>query len=461
MPKEILTNAFYMASPSQSWAGLWAHPRANGSAYCDIDFWLDLARTAERGLIDGIFLADGLSVNDVYEGKPDAIMRTGGMFPINDPMLLIPAMASVTRNLCFGVTANVLQEPPYLLARRFSTLDHLTRGRISWNIVTGTLDSVSAAMGREPVPHDRRYDIADEYMDLVYKLWEASWRDDAAVHDKARRVFTEPSGVRKIRHQGEYFRCEGVHMCEPSPQRTPFLYSAGASGRGIDFAGRHAEAAFMSASSMDFARHVADGYRRAAVAAGRSADDIKIFNAATIIAAPTTAEARDLADQYAEYCSVEGNLAMVSGWTGIDLSRYDLDAPIEYVEGNAIQSIVEAMTKFNKGEKVRVRDLARFAGVPGREAFIVGSVSEVCDKMIEWVDGVGIDGFNLVRTVEPDGLRSFADLVVPELQDRGRYKTAYAEGAMREKMFPGRGPQLHPAHYGARLGHAVSLAEPA
>ena len=161
----------------------------------------------------------------------------------------------------------------------------------------------------------------------------------------------------------------------------------------------------MSASNMSYAKHVTDGYRRAAAAAGRSPDSIKVFNAATIIVAPSEAEARELERQYQEYSSTEGNLAMVSAWTGIDLSKYDPDAPIEYVEGDAIQSIVEAMTTYHKGDKVRVRDLAKFAGVPGREAFIVGSTAQVCDAMIDWIETTGMDGFNLVRTVEPDGLK--------------------------------------------------------
>ncbi|MCM3681078.1 NtaA/DmoA family FMN-dependent monooxygenase [Sphingomonas paucimobilis] len=384
MTKQILINAFYMASPAQAWTGLWAHPRAQGDRYADLDYWIQLARTAEEGLIDGIFLADTLGVSDVYEGKADAIMRAGGMFPSNDPMMLIPAMAAATTHLCFGVTANTTYEPPYLLARRLSTLDHLTKGRISWNVVTGILASTARAMGVEPVPHDRRYDLADEYMQLVYKLWEGSWSDDAAVRNRESRVFTEPSRVRKILHDGQY-RCEGYHLCEPSPQRTPFIYAAGSSGKGMDFAGRHAEAAFTAAHDKTAAKRVVDGYRRAAVEAGRNPEGIKIFNATTVIVAPTEAEALELKRQYAEYSSEEGNLAMMSSFLGIDLSKYDPEDPIEYIESNAMQSAIEAMTKYNRGKRVRVRDIAAFADLPGREPFIVGSAAQVADAMIEWI----------------------------------------------------------------------------
>ncbi|MBB6123021.1 LLM class flavin-dependent oxidoreductase [Sphingobium subterraneum] len=448
MGKQILINAFYMASPAQAWTGLWAHPRAQGERYNDLATWIELARTAEQGLIDGIFLADTLGVTDVYQGKPDAIMRSGGMFPSNDPMMLIPAMATVTEHLCFGVTANTTYEPPYLLARRLSTLDHLTKGRLSWNVVTGILASTARAMGVEPVPHDQRYDRADDYMDLVYKLWEQSWADDAAVRDKAARVFTDPARVRKIRHDGHY-RSEGYHLCEPSPQRTPLIYAAGSSGRGSVFAGKHAEAAFTAANDKAAAKRIVAAYRKAAEQAGRGPDDVKVFNATTVIVAPTEAEARDRKRVYAEYSSEEGNLAMMSSFLGIDLSRYDPDDPIEYVESNAMQTAVEAMTKYNGGRKVRVRDIAAFEDLPGREPFIVGSPAQVAETMIDWVDETGLDGFNLVRTVEPEGMKSFIDLVVPELQTRGRYKTEYAPGTMREKMFPEGNGRLPANHYGA------------
>lgn len=453
MSKQILINAFYMASPAQAWTGLWAHPDAQGERYNDLAYWIELARTAEKGLIDGIFLADTLGVNDVYEGKPDAIMRSGGMFPSNDPMMLIPAMAAVTQNLCFGVTANATYEPPYILARRFSTLDQLTKGRLSWNVVTGILASTAKAMGVEPVPHDKRYDLADEYMDLMYRLWEESWDDNAAVRDKTRRIFTDPSGVRKIAHEGHY-RCEGYHLCEPSPQRTPFIYAAGSSGRGAAFAGKHAEAAFTAANDKRSAKRIVDSYRQAAEQAGRAADSIKVFNVATVIVAPTEAEARDLKQQYEEYSSEEGNLAMMSSFLGIDLSKYDPDDPIEYVESNAMQTAIEAMTKYNRGKKVRVRDIAAFDDLPGREPFIIGSPEQVCDTMIEWVDETGLDGFNLVRTVEPAGLESFIKLVIPELQNRGRYKTEYAPGTMREKMFPEGSAHLPADHHGAGFRQA-------
>lgn len=450
VPKEITFYKFYSNAPAQTWTGLWSHPLSEGPNYNSIEYWTELARIAEGGLLDGIFFADGLGAVDVYEGKPDAAMRSGNFWPLSDPLMVIPLMASVTKNLCFGVTGNTAFEPPFTLARRYSTLDHLSKGRMGLNIVTGAQASAAKSMGLELVKHDQRYDIADEYMDLLYKLWEGCWEDGAAVRDRESGIFTDPARVHRVRHEGEHYRCDGFHMCEPSPQRTPFLFAAGASDRGSRFAARHAEAALMSASSKSFAKHLVYRFRSAIKAQGRSADSLKIFNAVTVVVAPTDAEARDLQDEYQRYTSEEGNLAIASGWTGVDLSQYEPDEPIEYIESDAIQSVLEAMTKFNEGKKATVRDLARFAPSPGREGFIIGSTNTVCDELIDWVEATGLDGFMLQRTVEPAGLKSFIDLVVPELQNRGYYKTEYREGTMREKMFGTSQPHLPDTHYGAR-----------
>jgi FMN-dependent oxidoreductase (nitrilotriacetate monooxygenase family) len=450
--KQIAINAFQMASPTQSWAGLWAHPLSNGLRYTDIEYWTELAALCERGLIDAVFIADVLGANDVYGGTLDAVLASGTMMPNNDPMVLISAMAAVTKNLCFGITGNTTYEPPYLLARRFSTLDHLTKGRVAWNVVTGVLASTARAMGMtEQVAHDARYDFAEEYMDLMYKLWEQSWEDGAVLRDKQVRRFADPSKVHAILQEEGRYRCQGVHLSEPSPQRTPLIYAAGASSRGRRFAGKHAECTFMSTNDLGFAKRTTKAYRDEAVKANRSPDSVKVFNAVTVIVAPTESEARDLEQDIARYSDEIGNLAMFSQWLGIDLSKYSPDEPIKYVESNAIQSIMEAMTKNDSGREWRLKDLGAFGPVGGREAFFVGSTQQVCDELMRWVEEADIDGFNLVRTVEPRGLASFVELVVPELQSRGVYKRGYPKGTMREKLFPQGGPGLPPSHYGSRF----------
>ncbi len=458
--REIHLNAFYMSSPSQSWGGLWAHPNADGLGYNTLRFWTDLAKTAERGLLDCVFVADNLAVPSLYEGKPDAMIRSGTMFPAADPMMLVSAMAAVTQHLCFGVTGNTTFEPPYLLARRLSTLDHLTEGRLAWNVVTGAIQSAALALGMEPVPHAERYDRADEYMDLMYKLWEASWEDGAIKRDKAGRIFADPAKIHAISHHSEHYRCDGIHLVEPSPQRTPLIFTAGASGRGQEFGGRHAECTFMSTNTLSVGRKMADGFRDAAERAGRSPESLKVFLAATVIVAPTESEANDLVAEYAEYSSEEGNLAMYSAMVGTDLSLYAPDDPIDIIKNDAIQSISAQMKDGNNGKPMTTRDLGKFAGLGVREAFIVGSPSQVCDQLMVWSEEAGIDGFNLVRTVEPAGIASVVDLVVPELQRRGVYKTAYRPGTMREQLFPDTGAKLAPQHPGAAFRPVATPAAP-
>ena len=188
MKKQIRLNAFAMNCVAHQSPGLWTHPRDRTADYNRLPYWIDLAKTLERGRFDGLFLADVLGVYDVFGGSPDAALRNATQTPVNDPLLLIPAMAAVTEHLGFGVTCTLSYEPPYPFARRMSTLDHLTEGRVGWNIVTGYLDSAAQGAGKDKqTAHDDRYDVADEYMEVVYKLWEGSWEDDAALRDRARR----------------------------------------------------------------------------------------------------------------------------------------------------------------------------------------------------------------------------------------------------------------------------------
>ena len=250
MKKQIRLNAFAMNCVAHQSPGLWTHPRDRTLDYNRLPYWLDLAKTLERGRFDGLFLADVLGVYDVFGNSPDAALRNAAQTPANEPLMLIPAMAAVTEHLGFGVTSNLSFEPPYPFARRMSTLDHLTEGRIGWNVVTGYLDSAARGAGKDKqTAHDDRYEIADEYMELVYKLWEGSWEDAAVLRDRARGVFADPSKVHRIQHEGTNYRLNAIHLSEPSPQRTPVLYQAGTSPRGRQFAAEHAECVFMSGPS--------------------------------------------------------------------------------------------------------------------------------------------------------------------------------------------------------------------
>ena len=275
MPKKIHLNAFDMNCVGHIQQGLWTHPRDQSTRYRELHYWTDYARRLEAGLFDGIFFADVVGVYDVLGASPDAAVKGAVQVPVNDPTLLIPAMAAVTQHLGFGVTANLTYEAPFLFARRMSTLDHLTGGRIGWNIVTGYLDSAARANGLSgQTAHDDRYDLADEYMALVYQLWEGSWEDGAVVSDRSRGIYADPARVHKVHHKGLQYQLDAMHLSEPSPQRTPLLYQAGSSSRGSRFAATHAECVFLNGQSQAGVQQIVQGIRSQAVARGRAAGDV-------------------------------------------------------------------------------------------------------------------------------------------------------------------------------------------
>jgi len=292
MSKQILLNAFNMNCIGHINHGLWTHPRDTSTQYKSLEYWTDLAKLLERGLFDGLFIADIVGTYDVYGQSVEVPLKESIQLPVNDPLLLVSAMAAVTRHLGFGLTANLTYEAPYLFARRLSTLDHLSNGRVGWNIVTGYLDSAARAMGLDQQPeHDRRYDQADEYLHVLYKLLEGSWDDDAVVADREQRVYARPDKVRKVEHHGEFYKVEGYHLCEPSPQRTPVLFQAGSSPRGLAFAGNHAECVFISGQDKPATRAQVDKVRAAAQAAGRDPQAVKVFMGITVIVAATEQQA--------------------------------------------------------------------------------------------------------------------------------------------------------------------------
>ncbi|MBV8045892.1 MAG: LLM class flavin-dependent oxidoreductase [Paludibacterium sp.] len=466
MRKEIRLNAFTINSPGHLSPGLWRHPEDQSHRYTDLRYWTDLATTLERGKIDGLFIADVLGVYDVYGRSPETALRQAAQVPINDPLQLVSAMAAVTQHLGFGITASVSFEHPYPFARRLSTADHLTQGRVGWNIVTSYLDSGARNLGQaQQLTHDNRYELADEYLEVCYKLWEGSWRDDAVQRDAGRGIYVEPSGVRNIDHHGRYFTVPGFHLSEPSPQRTPVLYQAGASSRGRQFAARHAECVFVAAPTRHVLRQQVDAIRQEVSRQGRQPDEVTIFNQLTVIVAHSDEAARAKFEDYQRFISHDGALALMSGWTGIDLSQFAGDQTLEHVESNAIQSAVEAFTAADPERQWTVREIAQYCGIGGDGPVIVGSAQTVADALEAWVDETGVDGFNLSAVINPGTFADVVDLLVPELQRRGLYKREYRPGTLREKLF-GQGPKLASHHHGATFRQQAAkpacpvLAEP-
>jgi FMN-dependent oxidoreductase (nitrilotriacetate monooxygenase family) len=451
MPKQIRFNAFEMNCVAHQSPGLWQHPRDRSKDYTRLDYWVELAQTLERGKFDGLFLADVLGVYDVFGGTPDAALRHAIQVPVNDPLLLVPAMAQATQHLGFGVTVTLSYEPPFPFARRMTTLDHLTQGRIGWNVVTGYLDSAARGMGRDrQTAHDERYAIAEDYMDVVYQLWEGSWADDAVRRDRKGGVFTDPKRVRRISHRGPHYRLDAMHLGEPSPQRTPVLYQAGSSPAGRAFAARHAECVFVSGPSKQVIAPRVAALRKLAAEAGRDPQSLLIFALMTVITAPSHADAQAKLADYRRYANAEGALALMSGWTGVDFSRLDPDQIVQHVESEAGRTALENITRADPHRAWTVSEVASHVAIGGIGPVVVGSPDHVADELESWIDDTDIDGFNLAFAVRPETFRDVVDLVVPVLQKRGRYKRDYAPGTLREKLFGHGQARLGPEHPAAR-----------
>ncbi|MDX6741430.1 LLM class flavin-dependent oxidoreductase [Actinocorallia sp. A-T 12471] len=449
MSKRIRLNGLRQSTVGHTAVGLWRHPDSRAHEYRELSHWTEVARTLERGTFDTLFIADALGPLDTYQGRVDAALRDGVQTPTDDPLLPISAMAAVTEHLGFAVTVSTTYEQPYSFARKMTTLDHLTKGRVGWNIVTSALESAARNLGLDrQIPHDQRYAQADEFMEVVYKLWEGSWRDDAVVRSVEDGVFVDPSRVRPVAHEGEYYKVRDIALSEPSAQRTPVLFQAGTSRAGSAFAGRHAEGVFLSTYETAGARRLVTQVKDAARAAGRDPESLKFFPITTVVVAETDEQARAKYADYASYASWEGSLARWSALMQIDLSTLDPDEPLEYVDTDGIRGMVELFTTLDPTRKWTPRAIGEFVGVGGGGPVLVGSPATVADELERWMDEADVDGFNVADPVPPTGHRDFVDLVVPELRRRSLVWSAY-EGATLRERFTG-SPRLGEDHPGSR-----------
>ncbi len=462
MAKRIILNAFDMTCISHQSAGTWRHPASKAVTYNDLEYWTELAKLLERGRFDSLFIADVLGVYDVYRGSAATALRDADQVPVNDPFLQVPAMALVTEHLGFGVTAALTYEQPYSLARKFSTLDHLTKGRVAWNVVTSYLNSAAINLGlTQQIGHDERYEIADEFIDVTYKLWEGSWDEDAVVADREGGVYSDPAKVHPIGHAGTYYTVPGIHLSEPSPQRTPVIFQAGASPRGRAFAAKHGEGIFISPANPEQAREIAADIRDRAEAEGRSRDSVKVFVLVTVVTAATDAEAQAKYQEYLSYASGEGMLAFYGGWTGIDFGQWDPDQPLEEVENDSLRSVLASLSKIDPERQWTPADIVQQRSIGGMGPVIVGSAATVADELERWVDEGDIDGFNFAYAITPGTFEDLVEFVVPELQRRGRAQTEYEGTTLRESLY-GEGHKrveaTHPAarYRGAFTGGATS-----
>lgn len=457
MTKKISFNAFEMNCIAHQSPGLWRHPQDRSVEYKDLEYWTDLAQILERGFFDGIFIADVLGIYDVYHQSAEHALTGAVQVPVNDPLQIVPAMAAVTKHLGFGVTTSISFEHPYPFARRISTLDHLTKGRVGWNIVTSYLESGSKNLGlKTQVNHDNRYDIADEYLEVLYKLWEGSWEEGSVLRDRENGIFADHKKVHPIQHEGKYFTVPGIHICEPSPQRTPVLYQAGASSRGQKFASQNAECVFIAAPSKIATKKVVQGIRQKLAQEGRDPYSVKIYALLSIVTDETDTKAQAKFKEYQSYGSYDGALTLLSGWSGVDFSQYQPTDKVEYIQTNAIQSLLDSYVNADPERVWTIEEIANWNSLGGNGPVLVGSAETVSDALQQWVEDTDVDGFNLAYILAHQTFADVVEFIVPELQKRGVYQTSYAQGTLREKLF-GAEPYLPENHRGAKYRNLKEL----
>ncbi|MGE0822759.1 MAG: NtaA/DmoA family FMN-dependent monooxygenase [Candidatus Binatia bacterium] len=442
MSVPLFFSAFVMNTASHILHGVWRQPDARQIEFNSLDFWVDVAKELEAGLFDVIFFADVIGLYNDFKGSYRKHVEAGLQIPSNDPSVILSALAYNTEHLGLAFTSNILQEHPFNFARKISTLDHASKGRIAWNIVTNPLANAAHNFGQELTPHDERYEWASEYVAVVYKLWEGSWDEGALVQDREAGIYGNFDKIHRIHHVGKRYSVEGPHLVAPSPQRTPLLFQAGSSAAGMNFAAANAEAQFLITPRPEVAASVIKTMRSLLPKYGRRSEDIKFFQGLSFVVGSTEEEATRKGQALDEAIDAETMITHLGGAMDIDLGVYPLDHPLADIQTEGVRSILEWVQASVVGRTATVRDLAILNSKASR---VTGTPEQIAQQLATWQEA-GIDGINVINATIPGSYTEFIEHVMPELRKRGLAKQAYTSGTLRRKLF-GRDtvPTTHPA----------------
>jgi alkanesulfonate monooxygenase len=410
----------------------WRHPNAQADAGVNFQRFVEVARIAERGLFDMLFSADSATANSVFDEKG---LRRMHYVAWIEPFTLLAALASVTKNIGLVCTASTTYEEPFSLARRFASLDHVSGGRAGWNLVTSGNHTAAMNFSRdEHMPKDQRYLRAREFAEVVNGLWD-SWDDDAFVRDRESGIFFDPSKLHTLAHKGEHFKIMGPLNVARSPQGRPVLVQAGASEDGRQLAAETAEVVFTATPTMDEGRSFYADLKGRAQAFGRDPDSVKIMPGFFVTLGMSEEEAREKRETLQRFIHPEVGLALLSQRMGVDLSGQDVDGPLpEIAPDRVISSRVTLLSDMARRNGWSIRQLyTHIAGGRGHYD-VCGTPRQIADIMEEWFTTGAADGFNIMPPVFPDSLVDFVDMVVPELQRRGLFRTAYEGATLRENL---------------------------
>ncbi|WP_127529281.1 LLM class flavin-dependent oxidoreductase [Paenibacillus kobensis] len=411
----------------------WRHPNTNTGGLLTFDFYKHFARTAERGKFDMVFIEDIPSLNEPHD---TAVRHT---VPVRaEPLTLLSAIASVTERIGLVGTASTTYNEPFHVARKFASLDHLSKGRAAWNVVTTGMEAASLNFGKDHhLAHKLRYERADEFVSVVTSLWD-SWEPDALIIDKSSGIFADSSKVHPIRHQGEHFSVRGPLSVPHTPQGRPVIVQAGSSDTGQEFAARTAEVVFTAWQTLEEAQQFYRSLKGRMPKYGRSPHSLLVMPGILPIIGSTEQEAREAEQYLQDLVLPEVGLSMVSRTLRVDLSQYSLDELVpdlpDAVDINGGKSRYQLLVDMARREKLTIRQLiARVTGARGHHTF-AGTPEQIADHLEEWFLNYGCDGFNIMPPILPSGLEQFVEHVIPILQRRGLFRTEYEGHTLRDNL---------------------------
>ena len=426
---------FALAGPVSGSHGGWRHPDASGDLL-SASYYQGLGRLLEEGRFDMLFLADILAVPDRLADSLDSQLRYGALGALRlEPLLVLAIIAAATRHVGLACTISTTYAEPFAVARSLSTLDHLSGGRAAWNIVTSFQEAEARNFGRvEQLARDERYDRADEFMEVACKLWD-SWQDDALIRDKETPLFADPSRVRRIDHAGKWFDVRGPLNVSRSPQGRPVFIQAGASNRGRDFAARWAEVIFVTPGSPEAAREFRLDLRDRAGRFGRNPDDVKVLPGVVPIIADTAERAEAQQALLSALSHPQAGLSTLSYHLGVDLSALPQDGALpESLAVPGVEGHFREVVELTRRTGMSVAQLGQRYGAGRTTNGFTGTPNTVADQMQAWQEAGACDGFMLQIPYLPGGLESVVRLLVPELQQRGLFRTGYAGQTLRDHL---------------------------
>lgn len=422
-PRQLRLGLFVQALGHH--VGGWRAEGAKGSP-TDIDWFTWIARKAEEGKFDMFFVGDALATS--VHRLPSTMSRL-------EPLTLLSALAVQTKHIGLAATASTTFDEPFHLARALCSVDHISRGRGAWNVVTSFSLDAARNFSREDLPsHADRYEMAREFLDVAFKLWNG-WEEGAIVREKDTGRYSDESKIHAANHKGKHFQVQGPLNIARSPQGRPVIIEAGSSPAGQQLAAQTAEVVFTAASSLEEGQAFYQSQKQFVREAGRQPEHLLILPGVMPIVGRTREEAQAVWNQLNELVDIDNGIEQLSARFGVDMTAYPLDGPVPEIpatEGS--QSRVKLLTELAARENLTLRQLAAVAAGSRGHRVVVGTAEDIADDFQHWLEQGGADGFNIMPAVLPDQLELFVELVIPELQRRGLFRTDYQYSTLRENL---------------------------